>query len=157
MTSALRLASFTIAATVEQGAAWKRAAELAGHLSIGTWFAEAADCHAAAHQRPGASILPPPLPPIALSWRRGGRFRVVLEEGREEERAGMISQPFGIFKEEAAGPTSTAYTLAYLPERRILGTFRYSEQARALAAGLASTLLHGLPPPDPGGVGAIAS
>ena len=52
-----RLATFTVAASVEQGAVWKRAAELAGHLSIGTWLAEAADAHA--QPKPRAKIFMP--------------------------------------------------------------------------------------------------
>src|SRR5436305_8623916 len=102
-----RLATFSVSATVEQGAAWKRAAELAGHLSIGTWLAEAADVHA--RPRPRAlpavplSLVAPSPSPISLSWRRGGRFRVVLEDGQEVEREGIISPPFGIFRGHPVG------------------------------------------------------
>ena len=38
----------------------------------------------------------------------------------------------------------------YVPERRILATFRHADKARVLAAELAPTLWRGLPPPDPG-------
>jgi hypothetical protein len=148
-----RLATFTVAASVEQGAAWKRAAELAGHLSIGTWLAEAADVHARPRPRalpavPTALVAPSPSP-ISLSWRRGGRFPVVLEEdGQEVEREGIISPPFGIFRGHGGGRAwegSKAYSLVYIPERRILGSFRFVGKARALAAELAPTLLHGAP------------
>ena len=44
---------------------------------------------------------------------------------------------------------SKAYSLVYLSERRILGTFRFVGKARALAAELAPTLLRGLPPSAP--------
>ena len=33
----MKAAHFTVAADVEQSARWKQAAEVAGHLSIGTW------------------------------------------------------------------------------------------------------------------------
>jgi hypothetical protein len=167
--STLRVAHFTVAANVEQSARWKQAAELAGHLSIGTWLAEAADVHARPRPRaapavPPALVAPSPSP-VSLSWRRGGRFPVVLEDGEEVEREGIISPPFGIFRGNGGGGRawegSKAYSLVYLPERRILGSFRFVGKARALAAELAPTLLRGLPPPEPGGsldrVGAVAS
>jgi hypothetical protein len=88
-----------------------------------------------------------------------------LEDGQEVEREGIISPPFGIFRGHGGGGRawegSKAYSLVYIPERRILGTFRFGGKARALAAELAPTLLHGLPPLDPAGVldrvGAVAS
>jgi len=154
-----KLAQFTVAASVEQSTRWKQAAELAGHLSIGTWLAEAADVHA--RPRPRAlpavppSLVAPSPSPVSLSWRRGGRFGVVLEDGEEVEREGLVSPPFGIFRGHALGREYTgvrSYVLVYIPERRILGSFRFVGKARALAAELAPTLLYGLPPPDPGGV-----
>ena len=159
MSGNLRVATFTVAASVEQSARWKRAAELAGHLSIGTWLAEAADVHARPKPRalpavPPSLVAPSPSP-ISLSWRRGGRFPVVLEDGEEVEREGIISHPFAIFRGHGGGGQtyegSKAYSLVYLPERRILGSFRFSTKARQLAAELAPTLLHGLPPPHSGG------
>ena len=149
-----KLAHFTIAASVEQSARWKQAAEMMGHLSIGTWLAEAADTFMEARTRasPGAAGA---VPPIALSWRRSGRFPVVLENGEEIEVTGMVSPPFGIFHGHSGGPVDVGvkpYTLVYVPERRILATFRYADTARALASELAPTLLRGLPPPDPGGI-----
>ncbi|HEV7518688.1 MAG TPA: hypothetical protein VGR07_20520 [Thermoanaerobaculia bacterium] len=78
----------------------------------------------------------------------------MLEDGQEVEREGIISPPFGIFRGHGGGRQvwegSKAYSLVYIPERRILGSFRFVGKARALAAELAPTLLHGLPPPDPG-------
>jgi hypothetical protein len=91
-------------------------------------------------------------------------FRVVLEDGQEVEREGLVSPPFGIFRGHPVGREYKgirSYTLVYLPERRILGSFRFAGKARKLAAELAHVLVHGLPPPDPGGVldrvGAVAS
>ena len=41
--------------------------------------------------------------PLALSWRRGGRFRVVMEDGEEVQREGWVSPPFGIFRGNGGG------------------------------------------------------
>jgi hypothetical protein len=154
MSDALKVAHFTIAASVEQSARWKQAAELMGHLSIGTWLAEAADTFMEARTRasPGAAGA---VPPIALSWRRSGRFPVVLENGEEIEVTGMVSPPFGIYHGHSGGPVDVGvkpYTLVYVPERRILATFRHVDKARALASELAPALLRGLTPPDPRGI-----
>jgi hypothetical protein len=125
-----------------------------GHLSIGTWLAEAADTFMEARTRasPGAVGA---VPPIALSWRRSGRFPVVLENGEEVEVTGIVSPPFGIFHGYSGGPVDVgrrSYSLVYVPERRILATLRFVETARALASELAPTLLRGLSPPDPRGI-----
>ncbi len=153
-----KVAHFTIAASIEQSARWKQAAELMGHLSIGTWLAEAADTFMEARTRasasPGAAGAGT-VPPIALSWRRSGSFPVVLENGEEIEVTGMVSPPFGIYHGHSRGPVEVGvkpYTLVYVPERRILATFRHVDKARTLASELAPTLLWGLPPPDPGGI-----
>ena len=66
----LKVAHFTIAASVEQSARWKQAAELMGHLSIGTWLAEAADTFMEARTRAASPGAAGAVPPIALSWRR---------------------------------------------------------------------------------------
>lgn len=39
----MKTASFTVHATAEQSARWKRAAEAEGHRSAGTWLAAAAE------------------------------------------------------------------------------------------------------------------
>jgi hypothetical protein len=150
-----KVAHFTIAASVEQSARWKQAAEMMGHLSIGTWLAEAADTFMEARTRTRASAGAGAVPPIALSWRRSGRFPVVLENGEEIEVTGMVSPPFGIYHGHSRGPVDVGvkpYTLVYVPERRILATFRHVDTARALASEMAPTLWRGLPPPDPGGI-----
>ncbi|HZF10803.1 MAG TPA: hypothetical protein VFE33_18600 [Thermoanaerobaculia bacterium] len=143
----LKMAHFTVAANAEQSARWKMAAESAGHRAVGTWLAEAADLYMRVRARAGL--------PIALSWRRGGRFRVVLMDGQEVELRGTVSPPFGIFLGDSAGPSyegCKAYSLVYLPERRILATFRYASKARSLASEIAPALLRGLSPPDPEGI-----
>jgi len=140
----LKMAHFTISANMEQSVRWKQTAEAAGHPTVSTWLAEAADNYMHARARSG--------PPIALSWRRSARFRVVLLDGEEVEVRGMLSPPFGIFKGDISGSSGSAYppyVLVYLPERRILGTFRYAETCKTLAAELAPALLRGLPPADP--------
>lgn len=144
MSSAPKVAHFTIAANMEQSARWKQTAEAAGHPTVSTWLAEAADNYMHARARSG--------PPVALSWRRSARFRVVLLDGEEVEMRGMVSPPFGIFNGDIAGTDCSSYppfALVYLPERRILGTFRYAETCKSLAAELAPALLRGLPSPDP--------
>ncbi|MEA2691386.1 MAG: hypothetical protein QOJ16_773 [Acidobacteriota bacterium] len=153
----MKAAHFTVAADIEQSARWKQAAEVAGHLSIGTWLAEAADVHAQPRPRAAPAVPPslvaPAPSPISLSWRRGGRFPVVMEDSEEVEREGIISPPFGIFRGNGGGGQvwegSKAYSLVYIPERRILASFRFVGKARKLAAELAPTLLHGHPPPGP--------
>ncbi len=142
-----KLAHFTIAASIEQSARWKQAAEMAGR-AVGAWISEAADAY---RERVQAK-----LPTASLSWRRGARFRVVLMDGEEVERKGMLSPPFAVFYGHAEGTAGAAgprsHALVYLPERRILASFRYADQCKALASELAPTLLRGLPPPDPGGI-----
>jgi hypothetical protein len=65
---------------------------------------------------------------------------VRLEDGAEPEMPGWIARPFGIFRGTDAGPGYHGchlYTLAYLPARRIVATFRYAQHCKALAAELA--------------------
>ena len=127
----LKTASFTVRATERQSLRWNRAAEAEGHRSVGTWLAEAADRHLDALQRAGK--------PLPLAWHKG-RFRVRLEDGAEPELPGWIARPFGIFRGTDAGPLYMGchlYTLAYLPTRRIIGTFRTAAHCKALASELA--------------------
>jgi hypothetical protein len=130
--SRLKVASFTIRATMAQSVAWKRAAEAEGHASVGTWAAEALDVYLKARARSGR--------PLPLFWSRG-RFRVHLENGTEPELTGWIARPFGIFHGSEAGPipqgSTHRYTLTYLPSGRPVATFRYARECRALAAELA--------------------
>jgi len=127
----LKTASFHVRATVAQSGAWKRAAEAEGHASVGTWAAEALDRYLDALKRAGK--------PLALAWHKG-RFRVRLEDGAEPELPGWIARPFGIFRGTDTGPLYMGchlYTLAYLPTRRIVGTFRTAAHCKALASDLA--------------------
>jgi hypothetical protein len=125
----LKMASFTVRATLAQSVAWKRAADGEGHASVGTWLAEAADRHLDAVRRAGK--------PLSLAWRRG-RFRVVLE-GREAEVRGHLSPPFGAFRGTEAGPGPRGcwrYTLVYMPQGRVLATLRTFAHCKALASDL---------------------
>lgn len=127
----LKTASFTVRATEKQSLRWKRAADGAGHVAVGTWIAEAADAYLDAQQRAGK--------PIPLSWGKG-RFPVVLLDGSEVEVRGWVAPPFGIFLGTAAGPSYPGrhrYTLVYLPAKRLLGTLKTSRQCQALASDLA--------------------
>jgi hypothetical protein len=125
----LRVASFTVRATAEQSARWKRAAEAEGHRSAGTWLAEAADAYLKARARAGR--------PLPLAWRRG-LFRVLLLDGREVEVCGMVSPPFGEFRGTVEGrDTSKRRTLVHIPTRRVIATLKSARQCKALAAELA--------------------
>lgn len=127
----LKRASYTVRATERQALRWNRAAEAEGHRSVGTWLAEAADRHLDALQRAGK--------PLPLAWNLG-RFRVRLEDGTDLEVPGWIGRPFGIFRGTAAGPSyhgSHIYTLAHLPSRQIVATFRTARHCRVLASELA--------------------
>jgi hypothetical protein len=128
---ALKTASYTVRATMEQAARWNRAAEAEGHRSAGTWLAAAADAYLKVRARAGL--------PLPLAWRHG-RLTVRLDDGTEPELRGWVSPPFGIFRGTGTGPGQYgchAYTLAYLPALRIVATFRYAKHGRALAAELA--------------------
>ena len=130
----MKVATFTVHATAQQSARWKQAAEAYGHRSVGTWLAEAADAHLDGLRRAGK--------PLPLSWSKG-QFRVRLEDGREPEVRGLIARPFGIFHGGPDGPlphgVTHRYSLAYLPTRRIVATFRTAAHCKALAPELART------------------
>jgi hypothetical protein len=128
----VKTASFTVRADVHQSARWKQAAESEGFASCGAWLAKAADAYLKMRVKAGL--------PLPLAWHLG-RFRVRLEDGTEPELRGFVSPPFGIFHGSGSGPirqgSTHCQTLVYLPGRRIVATFRYAREARALAAELA--------------------
>jgi len=128
----LKVASFTVHATVEQSAKWKQAAEAEGHRSAGTWLAAAADAYLKARALAGA--------PVPLAWHRGA-FRVILEDGSAPTLPGMVSPPFGIYRGTAGGPVrgGRSYILVYLPAARIVASLRHAAQCKSLAAELART------------------
>jgi len=124
----VRVASFTVHATAEQSARWKRAAEAEGHRSAGTWLAAAADAYLKARARAGA--------PVPLAWHRG----TFLITGRDEDRRARLRvAPLRRLPRHRAGPVRGArsHVLLYLPTARSLATLRHLAQCRSLAAELA--------------------
>jgi hypothetical protein len=126
----VKVASFTVRATMAQSIRWKRAAEGEGFASVGSWAGRALDAYLEARTRAGR--------PIPLAWHLG-TVRVVLD-GKDVPLKGWQSPPFGIFCGTAHGPGvrgSKRQTLVYLPAGRIIATLRTHRQCRALAAELA--------------------
>lgn len=136
----MKVASFTVRASLAQSERWKRAADLEGFPSAGAWLAEAADAYLRVRAKAGR--------PLPLAWRLG-RFRVILMDGSEIEVRGKVSPPFGIFQGTSDGPDGNKLrTLVHLPGRKVVATLRSSRQCRALAGELAPILLRGdLPEP----------
>lgn len=128
----MKVATFTLHATADQSARWKRAAEAEGYASVGTWASRALDAYLKLRLTAGA--------PVPLAWARG-RVRAVLDDGQVHQLRGLISPPFGLFHGSAAGPLSWGsthrYTLCYTPSGRLLATFRYAAHCKALASDLA--------------------
>jgi hypothetical protein len=139
----VKVATFTVRASLAQSERWKRAADLEGFPSAGAWLSEAADAYLKVRARAGR--------PLPLAWRLG-RFSVVLMDGREIEVRGKVSPPFGIYQGTSDGPNGNKLrTLVHLPGRKVVATLRSSRQCRALASEIAPLLLrHELP--DPGGI-----
>lgn len=126
----MKVASFTLRATMHQSIRWKQAAEGEGFASVGSWAARALDAYLEHRSRAGR--------PIPLAWHRGS-FRVVLD-GLEFPLRGMVSHPFGVFRGNTEGPLNMGcrrFTLVHLPDRRIVATLRTIRQAQALGAELA--------------------
>jgi hypothetical protein len=128
----LKTASFTVRATMPQSIAWKRAADAEGFPSCGAWLSRAADAYLRLRAKAGL--------PLPLAWARG-TVRVDMEGATGAELRGWTARPFGIFRGSPTGPKGEGckvYTLVYLPARRIVATFKYARQCRALAAELAA-------------------
>ena len=126
----MKVASFTVHATMPQSIRWKQAAEGEGFASVGSWAGRALDAYLEARTRAGR--------PIPLAWHRGA-VQVVLD-GQEVPLRGMVSPPFGVFRGTASGPLNMGcrrFTLVHLPAGRIIATLRSIRQAYALAAELA--------------------
>lgn len=130
----MKVASFTVRATIHQSARWKQAAEGEGFASVGSWAGRALDAYLEARTRAGR--------PIPLSWHRG-RFRVVLD-GAELTVRGMVSPPFACFRGTAEGPVAGhKFSLVHLPSGKLIATLRRAGQARSLAAELAPAYARG--------------
>jgi hypothetical protein len=127
----LKVATFTVRASMPQSVAWKRASDAEGFSSCGAWLARAADAYLKIRAKAGL--------PLPLAWTRG-TVRVDLDGAAGTELRGWTARPFGIFRGDPFGPKirgSKTYSLVYLPARRIVATFRYARHCRALAAELA--------------------
>ena len=132
---AVKVATFTMRATVPQSIRWKQAAEGEGFASVGSWAARALDAYLEARTRAGR--------PIPLAWHRG-RFPVLLEGGEPVTLPGLVSPPFGAFRGSVRGPVgrgSHTYSLVFLTQQRIVATLRSYRQCQALAAELAPALV----------------
>ncbi|MEP7013107.1 MAG: hypothetical protein ABJC13_22530 [Acidobacteriota bacterium] len=126
----MKVATFTVRATMPQSIAWKRVASAESFPSVGHWLAHAADAQLRAIVRGGL--------PMPLDWSRGF-FRVILLGGRElPDVWGKVSVPFGYYQGSAAGPARIEpRTLVYLPTGKVIATLKTARQCRALAAELA--------------------
>jgi hypothetical protein len=127
----LKVASFTVRATMPQSIRWKQAAEGEGFASVGSWAGRALDAYLQARARTGR--------PILLSWHKGA-FRVVLD-GTEATVRGMVSPPFAYYRGSSHGPDrNKPRTLVNLRTGRIIATLRTARQCQALASELAPIL-----------------
>ncbi len=126
----MKVATFSLRATMPQSIRWKQAADGEGFASVGSWASRALDAYLEARTRAGR--------PIPLAWHKGA-VRVALG-GQEVTLKGWVSSPFGAFRGTAAGPLRMGcrrYTLVHLPAGRIVATLRSIRQCYALAAELA--------------------
>jgi hypothetical protein len=131
----LKLASFTVKASMPQSIRWKLAAEAEGFRSAGAWLAAAADAYLKVRAKAGL--------PLPLAWHRG-TFTARLMDGREVEVRGVVSPPFGVFRGTSHGPDRNMLrTLTHLPTGNVIATLRTSRQCRALAAEVAGVLARG--------------
>jgi hypothetical protein len=131
----MKVATFTVRATMPQSIAWKRGAESEGFPSVGAWIAGAVDAYLKARTRAGR--------PLPLAWRRGW-FQVTLESGTVVTMRGMVSPPFGAYHgtdDGRAGHGVKVFSLVHLKSFRIIATLRTYAQCRTLASELAPLLL----------------
>jgi hypothetical protein len=130
----MKTAAFTVRADVRQSTRWKRAAEAEGFPSVGAWAALALDAYLELRLKAGM--------PVPLAWR-SGLFSARLVTGELCVVTGYLSPPFGAFAGTEEGPAEYdgkhRYTLAYVPDGRILATLRTFKECKALAAELART------------------
>ncbi|HEX3128780.1 MAG TPA: hypothetical protein VH394_15715 [Thermoanaerobaculia bacterium] len=125
----MKVATFTVRATLAQSARWKRAAEGEGFASVGSWAAGALDAFLEHRARAGR--------PIPLAWHLGA-FKVRLLDGSEVHVRGRLSPPFGYFRGTAEGPVAGhRFSLVHLPTCKLIATLRSAGQARSLGSELA--------------------
>ena len=127
----LKTAVFTVKGTLDQSVRWKQASEAHGQTSVGAWLADAADSYLRQLSRGGR--------PVRLVWRNGV-VRVVRMDGKEIEEIGRTSPPFGYLRGNLFGRDYTggkAFTLIYLPQRKVLATLSTAKECRIMASELA--------------------
>jgi len=130
----VKVASFTVRATMAQSVRWKQASEGEGFVSVGSWAARALDAYLQARTRAGR--------PVPLSWHKGA-FRVVLD-GQEVTVRGMVSPPFAYYQGNGSGPDRChPRTLVNLRTGQVIATLRRARQCQALAAELAPAYVRG--------------
>jgi hypothetical protein len=121
----LKTASLTVRPTADQLAEWRWAAREEGFRSVLTWVPFAVDAYVNA--RAGE--------PLPLVWRRGP-VKVDLPDGSTVDVRGWQAEPYAIFRGDSSGPASLGrktFSLLYLPNRRILVTFRSVKHCREMA------------------------
>lgn len=127
----MKVASFTVRASMPQSIRWKRVAEGEGFASVGSWAGRALDAYLEARTRAGR--------PIRLSWHKGV-FRVVLD-GTEATVRGMVSPPFAYYRGSSYGPDrNKPRTLVNLRTGQLIATLRTARQCQSLASELAPIL-----------------
>jgi hypothetical protein len=130
----VKVASFTLRATMPQSVRWKQAADGEGFASVGSWAGRALDAYLEARTRAGR--------PLRLSWHKGV-FRVVLD-GQEVHVRGMVSPPFAYYQGNGAGPDRChPRTLINLRTGQVIATLRRARQCQALAGELAPVFARG--------------
>ena len=130
----MKVASFTVRATMPQSIRWKQAADSEGFASVGSWAGRALDAYLEGRKRAGR--------PIPLAWHRGA-IRVVLD-GTEATVQGMVSPPFAYYRGSSAGPDrNKPRTLVNLRTGQIIATLRTARQCQALASELAPAYARG--------------
>jgi len=129
----VKVATFSVRASVAQSARWKIAAAGEGFHSVGAWLSGAADAYLKVRARAGL--------PVPLAWRRG-TFRTRFIDGTEATVRGKLSGPYGIYWGCEVGPDAgyrDMYTLTYIPALRPIATLRSCRNCKALASELART------------------
>ena len=130
----MKVASFTLRASMAQSIRWKQAADGEGFASVGSWAARALDAYLEARTRAGR--------PIPLSWHRGA-FRVLLD-GTEVKVRGMVSPPFAYYQGSSHGSDrNKPRTLVNLRTGQLIATLRTARQCQALASELAPAYARG--------------
>ncbi len=130
----MKVASFTVRATMPQSVRWKQAAEGEGFASVGSWAGRALDAYLEHRTRAGR--------PLRLSWHKGV-FCVVLV-GQEAHVRGMVSPPFAYYQGNGSGPDRChPRTLVNLRTGQVIATLRTARQCQALAGELAPVFARG--------------